>query len=175
LKIGLCGNLGKTGLNVLAGVLLFFSGPPECPAFDNTRLFSDAEGGDREAQYTLAHQYLKGRGGLAKDPDRARYWFGRAADGGHQDGAFNLAILYLEGTAVDKDLNGAVYRMEQAAENGHREAQYMLGMAHWQGDPRKASKWLAGAAETGHPEAAEKLEQLCSKYQSFQSCRENGY
>ena len=135
----------KKGVNpALLGLMLttlFLFLPSTSGAFDNSRLFQDAKSGDPEAQYTLAHQYLKGRGGLAKDVAKGVYWLGHAADNGHRDGAFDLGILYLSGEAIDGNRAKALYRIEQAAKNGHQEAQYMLGMAHWQSDPEAAAEW----------------------------------
>lgn len=158
-----------TGKNIVrrsaAAVLLpvFLSIAAACSAFDNSRLFEDAESGDREAQYTLAHQYLKGRGGVPKDRGSAVSWFEKSADAGHRDAAFDLAIILLETDQPGRSRSQAFYRMQQAAENGHVEAQYMLGMAHWKSEPEAAAGWLIKAAESGHRRAAAKLEQLCTK------------
>lgn len=165
---------GKTIVKRSAAVLLFtvfLLAAPACPAFDNSQLFEDAEGGDREAQYTLAHQYLKGRGGLPRDRGNAVYWFEKSADAGHRDAAFDLAIILLETGQPGRNGAQALYRMQQAAENGHQEAQYMLGMAYWKSEPEEAAGWLLKAAEAGHRGAAEKLQQLCSNHLLLRACR----
>ena len=163
----------KAGTFGIGGLVAFFCFLSSCYAFDNSQLFKDAENGDREAQYTLAHQYLKGRGGLPKDHEKAVQWLGKSADRGHKDAAFGLAILYLEGTAVDQNRSQALYRMKQAAESGHEEAQYILGMAYWKSEPEKAAGWLAKAAQSGRLGAAENLELLCGEKPSLSSCRDN--
>lgn len=135
------------------------------PLQDHRQLIEDAKGGDREAQYTLGHLYLKGRGGMANDADSAIFWLEQAARQGHQDGAFDLALLYLEGVQVEKDTAQALVWLEQAAGAEHLYAQYYLGLAYLESEPATAKAWLKKAARNGSKEASSKLENLCADEQ----------
>lgn len=85
---------------LVAGGLTGYSGPET----EHSRLIEDAREGDREAQYTLAHLYLKGRGGMVQDVAQAIGWLEKAAAQGHQDAPFDLALLYMEGIKVEKNV-----------------------------------------------------------------------
>jgi len=138
-------------------------------SIDNSQLFEDASSGDREAQYTLAHLLLKGRGGLDADAVSAAGWFEKAAANGHRDAAYDLAMLYLEGDRLGKNVEKALAWLIVAAERGHTEAQYYLGRAYRKSDPERAAGWLEKARDGGHTEAASVLERLCGKEELF--CR----
>jgi TPR repeat protein len=148
---------------ILLAVMLCSVCTTNADAIDNSRLIHDADGGNREAQYTLAHLFLKGRGGMAVDTSSAIGWFEKAAANGHRDASFDLAILYLEGGRVEKDDGQALVWMSSAAEQGHPEAQYYLGMAYRKSDPNKAVSWLKKANEGGHSKAGKDLVLLCEK------------
>ena len=83
---------------------------------------------------------------------------------GHRDAAFDLALLYLEGTVVEKSREKALQWLEKAAENGHAEAQYILGLAYKKTDLPKSVYWLRKAEHLGHIEAAAELKELCKTY-----------
>ena len=131
--------------------------------FDNTHLIADANSGDPQAQYTLAHLYLKGKGGIEFDVEEAVKLLESASDGGHQEAAFDLAFLYLNGTKLAKDRGKALHWLTRSAEMGQVDAQYFLGMAYKKNDPTKAAAWLKMAADSGHLEAATELDQICKK------------
>lgn len=131
--------------------------------FDNTHLIADANNGDPQAQYTLAHLYLKGKGGIEFDVEEAVMLLESAADSGHQEAAFDLAFLYLNGTKLAKDRVKALHWLTRSAEMGQVDAQYFLGMAYKKNDPEKAAAWLKMASESGHLEAASELNQICRK------------
>ena len=131
--------------------------------FDNTHLIADANSGNPQAQYTLAHLYLKGKGGVEFDVEEAVKLFERAANSGHQDAAFDLAMLYLNGSKLAKDRTKALHWLTRAAEMGQMDAQFMLGMAYKNSDPEKAAEWLKKASDIGHLEAGSELSQICKK------------
>lgn len=133
------------------------------PAFDNTHLIADAQNGDPQAQYTLAHLYLKGKGGIEFDVEEGVKLLERAVEGGHKEAAFDLALLYLNGTKLAKDRVKALHWLTRSAEMGQTDAQYFLGMAYKKSDPAKAPPWLKMAADNGHLEAAGELQRICSK------------
>lgn len=131
--------------------------------FDHSRLIEDATAGDAEAQYTLAHLYLKGRGGMARDVERAIVWLERAAVSEHQDAALDLALIYLEDTAVGGNRVKALDWLTRAADLGQPDAQYFLGLAYRASDPAEAVRWLKEAESAGHIEAGAELERICSE------------
>lgn len=132
-------------------------------AFDNEHLIDDARKNDPEAQFTLAHLYLKGKGGIVFDVEEAVKLLERAAESGHRMAAFDLALLYLNGTKVRKDSVKALAWFTRSAEMGQVDAQYFLGMAYQKSDIRQAVEWLKMAADGGHQGAAEELQQICSE------------
>lgn len=132
-------------------------------AFDNTHLLEDARNNDREAQYTLAQLYLKGQGGISYDVEEAIRLLEQAAKTGHQMAAFDLGLLYLDGTRVSKDRTKALNWFTRAAEMGQVDAQFFLGLAYRESDISQSLKWLDRAAAGGHPAAAAEREKICSQ------------
>ena len=152
------------GLSVFLSLLiLLIPAAISATKFDNTHLIADANRGDPQAQYTLAHLYLKGQGGIEFDVEAAVKLFQRAADSGHQDAAFDLAVLYLNGSKVNMDRAKALHWLTRSAEMGQMDAQFMLGMAYKKSDPEKAATWLKKASDIGHLEAGSELNQICKK------------
>lgn len=147
---------------ILALSILFQPLASLAAEFDNTHLIADANSGDPQAQYTLAHLYLKGKGGIEFDVEEAVKLLESSADAGHKEAAFDLAFLYLNGTKLGKDRVKALHWLTRSAEMGQVDAQYFLGMAYKKSDSRQAAAWLKMAADNGHLEAAGELDQLCS-------------
>ena len=72
-----------------------------------------AEQGDREAQSSLAWQYLAGYG-VDQDDASAFHWYGQAAQAGDATAQFMLAQLYRDGKGTDRD-NVSAYRWFKVA------------------------------------------------------------
>ncbi len=132
-------------------------------AYDNTHLIEDATAGDREAQYTLAHLYYKGLGGVDRSIPNAINWFRRAAEAGHMDSMYDLAMLLLDGGQSSGKKEDAIYWLKKSAELGHGAAQYALGRAYGLHQPEKAVHWLKQAIQNGYPQASEYLDRLCKR------------
>ena len=98
--------------------------------YENNRLFKDARTGDPEAQYTLAHLYLKGAGGIEKDSEKGVMWLRRAAEAGHIDGMYHLAMSLLDDKGDRRSRTEALVWLRRASDHGHPEAQYTLGRAY---------------------------------------------
>ncbi len=151
----------KIGFTFIA-VLIFMA--PEIQstfAFDNAHLLSDAKNNDPEAQYTLAHLYLKGKGGIEFDVEEGIKLLEGAAASEHQEAAFDLALLYLNGIKVRKDNTKALKWLTRAADLGQVDGQYFLGMAYQKSDMTVALQWLKRATEKGHKDAGEELKRIC--------------
>ncbi len=147
---------------LLTALLVLLCSTAQTQSFDNTHLIEDASNGDPQAQYTLAHLYLKGKGGIEFDVEEAVKLLESAAEGGHKEAAFDLAFLYLNGTKLGKDRVKALYWLTRSAEMGQVDAQYFLGMAYRKSDPGQAASWLKMAADGGHLEAAGELDKICA-------------
>ncbi len=144
-------------------IMLFFVMSSAAGVIDHSQLVQDAYGGNSEAQYTLAHLLLKGRGGMEIDVRSATAWLEKAAGNGHRDAAFDLAMLYLEGESVDKNDARALAWITAAAELGQTDAQYYLGLAYQKNNPEIAVFWLGKAKDGGHADAGKALALLCRR------------
>ena len=82
-----------------------------------------AMNGHARAQWLAGAGHLEGVG-VAKDMDKARYWFQKSADQGDVDGQFGLAGYYM---AV-QDFGNMLVWLRKAAAQGHDEARGMLGV-----------------------------------------------
>ena len=130
-------------------------------AYDNLHLIEDATAGDREAQYTLAHLYYKGLGGVDRSIPEAIAWFRRAAETGHVDSMYDLAMIILDDQNGIARKEESFYWLKKSADLGHGDAQYALGRAYGLSEPAKGVYWLRQAILNGHPEASEYLEKWC--------------
>jgi TPR repeat protein len=109
------------------------------------------------AQVNLGNRYAFGRG-VARDPERALYWYRRAAEQGDASAQNNLGVMYANGQGVRQDDAQAVHWYRLAAEQGHALAQYNLGGMLGSGrgaarDPVRAYMWMLLAADAGEPAA----------------------
>jgi hypothetical protein len=85
-----------------------------------------ADSGDAEAQYNIGWMYLNGYG-LAINDSLALEWWQRAADQGHIDAIFSMAMLYSLGEGqVKKDMDRAIDLYLVAAEDGHEDARLII-------------------------------------------------
>jgi len=85
-----------------------------------------ADSGDAEAQYNIGWMYLNGYG-LAINDSLALEWWQRAADQGHIDATFSMAMLYSLGEGqVKKDMDRAIDLYLIAAEDGHEDARLII-------------------------------------------------
>ena len=115
-----------------------------------------------EKNYPAAQAYLAfayGRGvGVKPDANKFLHWVREAARNGDAASRFNLALLKLTGTLVDRDVPGAKELLIQSADQGYTEAQATLGEFLARGiqaepDPVEACKWFAIAGSRGNQRA----------------------
>ena len=66
-----------------------------------------AEQGNAEAQTSIGVSYLRGRGGFAKDSQKAIEWLQKAAAQGDVNGMNNIGTIYMDGDGVKRDLDKA--------------------------------------------------------------------
>src|SRR5580658_4678658 len=91
--------------------------------------------------------------------------FKAGADQGQANAQYNLAVLYLEGLGVAKNLDEAFRLFRLAADQGHAQAEFRVGEMRekgWGAPPNyaEAQRWYQKAADGGDPEAAESLAEL---------------
>ena len=65
--------------------------------------FPLAEADDKEAQFMLGKMYLEQEAN-GIDPDKAVYWYQRAANLGHHEAQINLGMLYLNGEVIGGEI-----------------------------------------------------------------------
>ena len=73
-----------------------------------------------DEQYELGKKYCNGDG-VPKDPEKANYWFTKAAEQGKAEAQSILAANYYIGDIVPRDLEKANYWSTKAAEQGFVE------------------------------------------------------
>lgn len=127
---------------------------------DFKSLLSQAQSGDREAQYLLALVYGDGRL-VPRDFDAARSWLLKSAEQGHVRAQAGLGQMYLTNVRHNDAIpnyGDADRWLRMAAMQGDADAQFWLGTAYergWLGaiDDREALKWIRKAATQGLPDA----------------------
>jgi len=112
------------------------------------------EKGDKDAQYLLATMYERGKD-VERNPQKALFYYEKAANQEHIDAQYKLATMYNQGIGVEKNQNKACFYYEKAAKQGHIQAQYLLASAYIYGsgvniDLIKARYWYEKAAIQGH-------------------------
>src|SRR5882724_459022 len=70
------------------------------PDESKSYLESDAETGDKEAQFQLGKKFDD-----LGDEKKAFIWFKRAADQGHSTAQFNVGDMYLDGEGVERNMD----------------------------------------------------------------------
>ncbi|WP_163366756.1 tetratricopeptide repeat protein, partial [Klebsiella aerogenes] len=71
---------------------------------------------------------------IEQDHEKAVTWYTKAAEQGHADAQYNLAVSYDEGEGVERDGSKAVFWYTKAANQGNRDAQNNLGVMYDEGD-----------------------------------------
>jgi len=95
-----------------------------------------------------------------KDPAKAFAWLIKAADQGHADAQYKLALNYLKGKEETKDPAQAVSWLIKAANQNHADAQYELGCCYMRGNgvvenKNQAINWFERAVANGSVSAQE--------------------
>jgi TPR repeat protein len=85
--------------------------------------------------------------GMQKDPEQAVYWYRQAANSGHPEAQYFLALLYSSGHGVKKDPEQAERWVSSSAGQGYAPAMADLGKRFATGngvakDDKRAYLWL---------------------------------
>ena len=130
------------------------------------------EQGVEEAQYNLAAIYYR------QGSEKEIYWLAKAADQKEIDPAtgYRLALHYLEGKGVPKDVEKAVDLLKKSANKRNSDAAYKLARLYLTGeevpeDYYETLFWCVEAEREGHREASALLEEL-SKDPRYQEARD---
>ena len=134
---------------------------------DFTKVVSQAQAGQREAQYLVALVYEEGRL-VIRDHGSAASWMLKSAEQEYVPAQTGMGELYIAGVKDDgpiphRDDTEKWFRL--AAAQGDADAQFWLGAAYQRGwfgafDDQEALKWLRKAAAQGLPNAQFRLGQM---------------
>ncbi|GAB7140314.1 sel1 repeat family protein [Deferribacterales bacterium RsTz2092] len=118
------------------------------------------------AQYNLGLMYRFGQG-IARNDDRAIYWYTKAADKGYELAMLALADMYYKSNS--RDLERAYLIYAQLAEQGNAAALYNIGNMYASGDwvaksPYMAESYFHRASQLGHIGANWKLERMAESF-----------
>lgn len=121
-----------------------------------TELESDANSGDKTAEFELGRRYYYQRS--IKDDAKALHWFELAAEQGVPWAEYETATMYINGEGTTADPVKAMKWYRAAARDGILVAKYDIGFMYLLGqgvakDPVEAAKWLKIAADGGEPRA----------------------
>lgn len=126
-----------------------------------------ADEGSSNAQFELGRMFENGIG-VARDPQQAAFWYGKAAAQGHAEAQTDLGVLYARGLGLARNDAYAVAWFRKAAEQGLAKAQYDLGYMYSKGtgvpkDDQLAIDWYRKAAGQGVVRAQYNLGEIYSK------------
>jgi uncharacterized protein len=123
-------------------------------------VLSHAENGDAKAQFDLGLHYILGDG-VELNEKRAFPWIEKAAKQNLAVAKLVLAIFYIDGNEVPKDVAFGESLLLQAAEQGVIDACLILGRIYTRDQEKKdftaASFWLKKAADQGSIKAMEMM------------------
>lgn len=136
-----------------------------------------AEQGDSDAQCYLGHLYLSGKGGVTKNFEKAKYWYGKVIDNEGADAKivahanFVMGRLYASGKGVIQNYKTALQCFKIAAKQGYTDAHINIGLLYAKGlgvskDYQQALYWWELAALKGHPTAPGYVRQLKKKIEA---------
>jgi len=134
---------------------------------DFTKVVSQAQAGQREAQYLVALAYEGGRL-VPRDHAAAGSWMLKSAEQEYVPAQAGMGKLYIAGVKDNGPIShrgDAEKWFRLAAAQGDADAQFWLGTAYQRGwfggfDDREAFRWLRKAAAQGLPDAQFSLGQM---------------
>jgi eukaryotic-like serine/threonine-protein kinase len=120
-----------------------------------------AQGGDREAQFTLGWLYEKGLG-VSRDDKQAALTYQQAAQQGQVTAQLRLGAMYETGRGVEHSDEQAFYWYRKAGEQGDTEAENDVGLMYLSGKGTKqsdfdAAVWFSKAADRNNAKALKNL------------------
>ena len=91
-----------------------------------------ANQGDSDAQFNIGVMYANGQG-VAKDDEKAVYWYRKAAEQGYVNAQYNLGVMYYNGYGIAKNTSKAFYWESIAAAQGHENGKtnFSISWKNW--------------------------------------------
>ena len=116
---------------------------------------------DPLVQTALGNMFNLGLG-VGADPEKACYWYKKAAQQGNTVAQLYTAYALEKGRGTGKNLREAIRWYTKAADGGLPAAQFRLGYLYEKGtgvraNIKQANAWYRKAAEAGHPGAQTRL------------------
>lgn len=107
-----------------------------------SRLRHLAELGDPNAQFLLGNLYFTGkaRPHIVQSDEKAFEFYMKAAKQGHAGAQHNVAVLYLKGRGVKRNVDLAIAWFMLSAKNGNRSAQRVIARLQQEMDARQWRK-----------------------------------
>ena len=97
---------------------------------DKINLQESAANGDAQAQFLLAQTFFNyshsGKKGTGPDPEKAAFWYLKAANQGHANAQLHIAMMYMFGDGIKKDMNESIKWLRKSALNGNLQAKELL-------------------------------------------------
>lgn len=136
--------------------IFFPSGKPKATTYYQTQ--SKGEGSAEET-FIRAMKYMVGEDGFPQNSNMAAKLLKEAAEKGHANAQFNLAVCFARGIGVNMDHGQTLIWLEKAAANGHPQAKEFLEELKRDGGLEAPAdlKEVTEAAEKGDAEAQCKL------------------
>ncbi len=103
-------------LVLMAFAMTVAAAPESQVTVDLEALQSNAQAGDRVAQYNLGVLHETGQYGVTPDKAEAARWYHKSAEQGYENAQYNLGVLYLRGEGVEQDPQAAVHWLRLAAD-----------------------------------------------------------
>jgi TPR repeat protein len=138
-----------------------------------SKLKTDAEAGNAEAEFNLARAYEDGNG-VPQNDRLAAKWYRDAAEKGNANAQASLGLLYRTGRGVDQDKVEAVKWYSKAAAQGNATAMFNLGTAYFNGDgvgidDVKAYAWFLLAQDFGSEPAKAAVNRMGDQSRNHES------
>ncbi|QQR40396.1 tetratricopeptide repeat protein [Devosia rhizoryzae] len=152
--------------SILAGLYLEGKGVPQDGRKVMALLIPQAAKGNVGAVAGLGDLFAKGAGMIAPDLPRAARYFARAAEAGDRHGAYQLALMLLNGEGIAADVPRSVAMFEDLNTPVDPWISIQLGEIYAGGKAspaERAIEYFSQAAETGNAPAMVRLAQM---YQS---------
>jgi len=129
------------------------------------QLSSEAQAGDREAQYWLGLLYRDGGKFVPRDSEKFADWLNKSAEQGYAPAQRILEGFTMNLSGTNRDPVGNEMYLLRGAEQGNADSQFWLGVSYeqnWFGttDVKEAANWYRKAAEQGQPDAQTSLGML---------------
>jgi TPR repeat protein len=130
-----------------------------------------AEGGNKDAQYSLAISNLFSDGTLQNLPEAYR-WLERAGEQGHPQAIYTLGEIYLDGKNVKQNLPLAYKWLYISALLGNTKSIYQLALLllenpRFEYQAKSGLKWLRKSADLGSSNAQLKLSLILLKEKKY--------